>query len=206
MSRSKSSRRWLKEHFDDPFVRKAHEQGLRSRSAFKLVEIQRKDRLIRPGMTVVDLGAAPGGWSEAAREWVGPSGRVIALDILEMPPIEGVDFLQGDFTEDEPLAALEAMLAGQSVQVVLSDMAPNISGIASSDQARAMYLVELALAFARDHLEPGGAMLVKVFQGEGFDDFLAECRAAFQKVVVRKPDASRARSREVYLLCRGFKG
>ena len=203
MARSKSSKRWLKEHFDDPYVKQAQQSGLRSRSAFKLVELDEKDGLLRPGLTVVDLGAAPGGWSQVAVERVGEHGRVIALDILPMEPLPGVTVLEGDFTEDAPLRALEAALDGNSVDLVMSDMAPNISGVAVADQARAMYLAELALAFAREHLSPGGDFVVKVFQGEGFDDYLRELRAAFDTVQVRKPKASRPRSREVYLVGRG---
>ena len=203
MARSKSSKRWLKEHFDDPYVKQAQQSGLRSRSAFKLIELDDKDGLLRPGLTVVDLGAAPGGWSQVAVERVGEHGRVIALDILPMEPLTGVTVLEGDFTEDAPLQALEAALDGNSVDLVMSDMAPNISGVAVADQARAMYLAELALAFAQEHLAPGGDFVVKVFQGEGFDDYLRELRAAFDTVQVRKPKASRPRSREVYLVGRG---
>lgn len=203
MARSKSSKRWLKEHFDDPYVKQAQQSGLRSRSAFKLVELDDKDGLLRPGLTVVDLGAAPGGWSQVAVERVGERGRVIALDILPMDPLPGVTVLEGDFTEDGPLRELEAALDGNSVDLVMSDMAPNISGVAVADQARAMYLAELALAFAQEHLAPGGDFVVKVFQGEGFDDYLRDVRASFDTVQVRKPKASRPRSREVYLVGRG---
>ena len=203
MAKSKSSKRWLAEHFDDPFVRMAQQQGLRSRSAFKLLEIQEKYGLIEEGMTVVDLGAAPGGWCQVAAPLVGDRGRVIGLDVLSMEPVPGVEFIQGDFTEDEPLAELERMLNGAQVDLVLSDMAPNMSGMAAIDQARAMYLAELALDFVRGHLRPGGDFLIKLFQGEDFDRFVREVRALFEKVVVRKPKASRARSREVYLLARG---
>jgi 23S rRNA (uridine2552-2'-O)-methyltransferase len=202
MARSKSSRRWLDEHFDDPYVKRAQEQGLRSRSAFKLIELDDKYRLLTPGALVVDLGAAPGGWSEVVIPRVGETGRVIALDILPMEPIAGVDFIEGDFTEAEALEALEAALGGRKADLVLSDMAPNMSGVAVTDQARAMYLAELALEFATENLKPGGDLLVKVFQGEGFDAFVQQCRTAFGKVKVRKPDASRPRSREVYLLAR----
>ena len=203
MARSKSSKRWLKEHFDDPYVKQAQQSGLRSRSAYKLIELDQKDTLLRPGMTVVDLGAAPGGWSQVAAQKVGERGRVIALDILPMEPLDGVTVLEGDFTEDGPLEALESALDGNSVDLVMSDMAPNISGVAVADQARAMYLAELALAFAQAHLRSGGDFLVKVFQGEGFDGFLQAVRAEFATVQVRKPKASRPRSREVYLLGRG---
>lgn len=205
MARSKSSRRWLTEHFDDPYVKQAQQQGLRSRAAFKLLELQEKYHLIRPGMTVIDLGAAPGGWSQVARPLVGPDGRIIALDILAMDPLDGVEFIHGDFTEDEPLRRLESILGETGVDLVLSDMAPNMSGMAVTDQAKAMYLAELALAFVQSHLQPGGDFLVKVFHGQGFDAFVGAVRPLFAKVAVRKPDASRSRSREVYLLARGLK-
>jgi len=205
MAKSKSSRRWLSEHFDDTYVKMAQQQGLRSRSAFKLVELQEKYQLIKPGMTVVDLGAAPGGWCQVAQPLVGKSGRVLALDILEMEPVAGVDFIQGDFTEDEPLQQLEAALAGHKVDLVLSDMAPNMSGMAAIDQAKAMYLAELALEFCKEHLKPGGDYVVKLFQGTDFDGYVLEVRSLFEKVQVRKPKASRPRSREVYLLARGRK-
>jgi 23S rRNA (uridine2552-2'-O)-methyltransferase len=203
MARSKSSKRWLAEHFDDVYVKQAQQRGLRSRSAFKLLELHEKYRLIREGMCVVDLGAAPGGWCQIAREAVGRPGRVIALDLLPMEPLPGVEFIEGDFTEDEALQALEDVLSGQAVDLVLSDMAPNMSGMATTDQAKAMYLAELALEFVRIHLKPGGDFLVKLFQGEGFDEYVREVRPLFDKVQVRKPKASRPRSREVYLLARG---
>jgi 23S rRNA (uridine2552-2'-O)-methyltransferase len=203
MAKSKSSKRWLAEHFDDQYVRMAQQQGLRSRSAFKLLEIQEKYGLIQPGMTVVDLGAAPGGWCQVAQPLVGDRGRVIGLDLLDMEQLPGIEFIQGDFTEDEPLAELERALEGQKVDLVLSDMAPNMSGMAAIDQAKAMYLAELALEFAREHLRPGGDFLIKLFQGTDFDAFVREVRTLFEKVLVRKPKASRPRSREVYLLARG---
>jgi 23S rRNA (uridine2552-2'-O)-methyltransferase len=203
MARSKSSGRWLAEHFDDPYVKQAQQQGWRSRAAFKLIELQEKFALIRPGMTVVDLGAAPGGWCQVAGPLVGSRGRVIALDILPMAPVPGVEFIHGDFTEDEPLQALVRMLEGNEADLVLSDMAPNISGMATVDQARSMYLAELALEFARAHLKPGGDLVVKLFQGADFDGFVREVRSLFGKVQVIKPKASRARSNEVYLLARG---
>ena len=203
MARSKSSKQWLAEHFDDHYVRLAQQQGWRSRAAFKLLELQDKYGLIEEGMVVVDLGAAPGGWCQVALRLVGDRGRVIALDILPMEPLPGVTFIQGDFTEDEPLQRLESELGGRDVDLVLSDMAPNMSGVAATDQARAMYLAELALAFVRDHLKPGGTFVVKLFQGTDFDGFVREVRALFDKVQVRKPKASRPRSREVYLLARG---
>jgi 23S rRNA (uridine2552-2'-O)-methyltransferase len=202
MARSKSSRRWLTEHFDDPYVKQAQQQGLRSRAAFKLLELQEKYQLIRPGMTVIDLGAAPGGWCQVARPLVGPGGRVIALDILAMEPLDGVEFIHGDFTEDEPLQRLENVLGGTGADLVLSDMAPNISGMATVDQAKAMYLAELALEFARSHLNPGGDLVVKLFQGSDFDSYVREVRSLFARVQVIKPRASRPRSKEVYLLAR----
>lgn len=203
MARSKSSRRWLAEHFDDPYVKLAQKKGFRSRSAFKLLELQDKYRLIRPGMMVVDLGSAPGGWCQVAQSLLGATGSLIAMDILPMEPLDGVQFIQGDFTEDEPLQALEDVLQGKKrVDLVLSDMAPNMSGMAATDQAKAMYLAELALEFVRAQLKPGGVFLVKLFQGEGFDGFVREVRFLFGKVQVRKPKASRPRSREVYLLAR----
>jgi len=205
MARSKSSRRWLAEHFDDAYVKRAQQEGWRGRAAFKLLEIDAKDRLLRPGARVVDLGAAPGAWSQVAARAVGAAGCVFALDLLPMEPLDGVTVLHGDFTEDEPLRALETALGGQPVDLVLSDMAPNMSGVSAVDQPRSMYLAELALAFANQWLKPGGDFLVKVFQGEGFDAFLADCRAAFEKVQIRKPRASRPRSREVYVLGRGRK-
>jgi len=205
MSRSKSSRRWLAEHFEDEYVRKAQRQGWRGRAAFKLIELDEKYALLDKGMRVVDLGAAPGSWSQVAAEKVGARGRVIALDILDMQPVDGVEFIRGDFTEDGVLEALEGLLGGSPVDLVLSDMAPNISGVAAVDQPRAMYLAELALSFAERWLRPGGDFLCKVFQGEGFDSFLEQCRSVFDKVVVRKPKASRPRSREVYVLGRGRK-
>lgn len=204
MARSKSSKRWLAEHFDDPYVKQAQQQGLRSRSAFKLMELQGKYGLIRPGSVVVDLGAAPGGWSQTAAGLTGSAGRVLALDILAMEPIEGVEFIQGDFTEPEPLEQLQGALAGAKADLVLSDMAPNMSGMTAIDQAKAMYLAELALEFAREHLQPGGDFVVKLFQGADFDEYVRQARTLFSKVQVKKPKASRPRSREVYLLARGF--
>lgn len=202
---SASSKRWLKEHFDDQYVQKAQKQGWRSRAVFKLEEIQQKDKLVRPGMTVVDLGAAPGGWSQYAVQKVGDNGQVIACDILPMDPLPGVDFLQGDFREDAVLDALLSRIGGKNVDIVLSDMAPNMSGNDAVDQAGAMYLVELALDMCRHVLKPNGSFAVKVFQGEGFDQFFKEVKEAFSVVKTRKPDSSRARSREVYLVATGFK-
>mgnify|MGYP003677598441 FL=1 len=205
MARSKSSTNWLKEHFDDPYVKKAQQKGYRSRATFKLEEIDQKDKLIRNGMSVVDLGSAPGGWSDYALHRVGDKGKVIALDILPMTPLTGVHFIEGDFREDHVLEQLNEVLAGQSIDLVFSDMAPNMTGVGAIDQPGSMYLVELALDFAINNLSKQGDFLVKVFQGEGFDEFLKSMRAHFNKVITRKPDASRARSREVYLLGRGLK-
>jgi 23S rRNA (uridine2552-2'-O)-methyltransferase len=202
-TRSKSSQRWLKEHFSDPYVKKAQAEGLRSRAAYKLEELVDRDRLLKPGMTVVDLGAAPGGWSQWVRKALGDSGRVIALDILEMPSLAGVEFLHGDFREDAVLSALEATLAGAAVDLVLSDMAPNKSGMDAVDQPRLIYLAELAMDFADNHLRPGGTFLIKLFQGAGFDDYLRELRRRYAKVSIRKPAASRKRSPEVYALAQG---
>jgi len=202
-SRSKSSQRWLHEHFSDPYVKKAQAEGLRSRAAYKLEELVERDRLLKPGMVVVDLGAAPGGWSQWVRQALGDSGRVIALDILEMPSLAGVEFLHGDFREDEVLSRLEATLGGQAVDLVLSDMAPNKSGMDAVDQPRVMHLAELAMEFADGHLKPGGAFLIKLFQGTGFDDYLRELRRRYAKVAIRKPAASRKRSPEVYALAQG---
>jgi 23S rRNA (uridine2552-2'-O)-methyltransferase len=202
-TRSKSSQRWLKEHFSDPYVKKAQAEGLRSRAAYKLEELVERDRLLRPGMVVVDLGAAPGGWSQWVRQALGDSGRVIALDILEMPGLAGVEFLHGDFREDAVLSALEAALDGKKVDLVLSDMAPNKSGVDAVDLPRAMHLAELAMDFADHHLRTGGALLIKLFQGVGFDDYVRELRRHYAKVAIRKPAASRKRSPEVYALAQG---
>ncbi|MDR2013872.1 MAG: 23S rRNA (uridine(2552)-2'-O)-methyltransferase RlmE [Rhodanobacter sp.] len=203
MARSKSSSRWLREHFDDPYVKRAQAEGWRSRAVFKLEELIERDRLLKPGMVIVDLGAAPGGWSQVARERLGEQGRVIALDILPMQGIGGVEFILGDFREDAVLARLEATLAGAVVDLVLSDMAPNLSGMAAVDRPRSMHLVELAEEFAAAHLRPGGSFLTKVFQGEGFDDLVKRLRAGYERVSIRKPKASRARSPEVYALAVG---
>ncbi|CUS48732.1 MAG: 23S rRNA (uridine2552-2'-O)-methyltransferase RrmJ [Idiomarinaceae bacterium HL-53] len=203
--RSASSRRWLKEHFDDPYVQKAQKQGFRSRAVFKLEEIQAKDKLLKPNQIVVDLGAAPGGWSQYVAQLQDGRGEVIACDILDMDPLPGVEFLQGDFREEIVLQALLNRIGGKNVDVVLSDMAPNMSGTEAVDIPRAMYLVELALEMCHEVLKPGGSFAVKVFQGEGFDEFLKAVRAAFKQVKVRKPDSSRPRSREVYLVATGYK-
>ncbi|WP_299018865.1 23S rRNA (uridine(2552)-2'-O)-methyltransferase RlmE [uncultured Photobacterium sp.] len=202
---SGSSGRWLKEHFDDKYVLEAQKKGYRSRAIFKIEEIQNKDKLLKPGMTVVDLGAAPGGWSQYAAEVVGDSGQVIACDILPMDSLPGVSFLQGDFREEAVLDALLERIQPDMVDVVLSDMAPNMSGNLASDQPRAMYLVELALDMCRQVLAPNGSFAVKVFQGEGFDQYLAEVRSMFKAVKIRKPDSSRDRSREVYIVATGYK-
>ncbi|MCG9065258.1 RlmE family RNA methyltransferase [Laribacter hongkongensis] len=205
MARSKTSAAWLNEHVHDHWVHMAQKEGYRSRAAYKLLEIHDKDKLLRPGMTVADLGSAPGSWSQVAAGIVGDSGRVFALDLLEMAAIPGVDFIQGDFREDAVLDQFETLLAGRPLDLVISDMAPNLSGMASIDQARAAYLCELALDFARNHLKPGGAFLVKVFQGSEFNDYLAAMRSGFTQVLSRKPKASRDRSAEIYLLGKGLR-
>ena len=206
MAKHRKSRQWLAEHHGDPYVKRAREASYRSRAAYKLLEIDRKDRLLRPGMTVVDLGAAPGGWSQIAALSVGEKGRVIALDMLPMSPLEGVEFIQGDFREQDVLERLLNALGGQAVDLVISDMAPNISGMKAIDQPRSMYLVELAVELAGSVTREGGALLVKVFQGAGFQELMRSLRLKYNKVQVRKPEASRARSRETYLLARGFRG
>lgn len=205
MARTKSSARWLKEHFTDIYVKQAQEAGYRSRAVYKLLEIDERDRILRPGMTVVDLGAAPGGWSQVAGKVTGSKGRIIALDILTMEPLPGVSFIQGDFTEQPALDALLEAMHGKRAGLVMSDMAPNISGLRSVDQPRAMYLAELALEFARKVLAPGGDLLMKVFQGEGSDALRKDLLRSFKQVLVRKPASSRARSREVYLLARNYR-
>lgn len=206
MARSKSSSRWLDEHVNDPFVKQAQVDGYRSRASYKLLEINKKDRLIQPNMVVMDLGSAPGGWSQVAVNLVGHKGRVLASDILPMDAIAGVEFVQGDFTEDSVFESIMETLGESRVDVIISDMAPNISGVTVSDQASSMYLVELALDMASQVLKPKGSFVAKVFQGEGYDEYLKAARAVFDKVVVRKPDSSRARSREVYIVGKGFKG
>lgn len=202
--RTPSSKRWLAEHEADHYVHEARRLGYRSRAVFKLKEINERDRLLKPGMTVVDLGAAPGGWSQLARPLLGPKGRLVALDILPMEPVPQVEFICGDFREDSVLQQLEGLAAEQSVDLVLSDMAPNISGIEAADQAAGVYLCELALDFARKRLKPGGSLVVKVFQGDGFEAYLKELRGHFGTVHIRKPKASRPRSREVYLVARNY--
>ncbi len=201
-----SSKAWLKEHRDDHYVKLAQKEGYRSRACYKLLEIQQKDRLIKPGMTVVDLGSAPGGWSQVAVGLVGHKGRVVASDILPMDNLAGVEFIEGDFTEESVLEQILAVLGDSKADLVISDMAPNMSGMAAVDQPRSMYLVELALDLSRRILKPEGAFLAKVFQGEGFDELIRTMRGQFREVKSRKPSASRPRSREVYQLGKGFKG
>ena len=203
MKPSRTSKQWMREHVNDPFVQLAQKEGYRSRAAYKLLEIDDKDHLLKPGTVVVDLGATPGGWSQVAAARVGRSGKVIALDLLPLNPLAGVDFIQGDFREEAVLKQLEGFLQGKPVGLVSSDMAPNICGVASADQARALHLAELAMEFALEHLKPDGSFLVKVFQGEGFEDFLKLMRSRFARVVTRKPKASRDRSSELYLLGSG---
>ncbi|HEX7417723.1 MAG TPA: 23S rRNA (uridine(2552)-2'-O)-methyltransferase RlmE [Steroidobacteraceae bacterium] len=203
--RSKSSERWLKEHFSDPFVKRAQSEGWRSRAVFKLEEIDRREKLLRPGMLVLDLGAAPGAWSQYARRQVGRAGQVVASDILELEPIAGVEFVQGDFRDDQVLQQISALLPQHSVDVLLADMAPNLSGLGAIDQPRALYLGELALDLASSVLKPGGTALIKTFQGSGFQEFVASARRNFGKVKFAKPQASRARSPELYLLAKQFR-
>ena len=206
MAKSKSSKGWLKEHFDDEYVRRSQQDGYRSRAIYKLIEIDKKDRLIKPGMTIIDLGAAPGGWSEYCVKKLSKNGTVVALDILPMEPIEDVTIIQGDFREDAVFEKLMAVMNNERADLVISDMAPNISGMESVDMPRAYHLCELALDLARQVLKPGGGLLVKLFQGEGFEAYNKELKASFSKVVMRKPKASRARSREIYALATGFLG
>jgi 23S rRNA (uridine2552-2'-O)-methyltransferase len=206
MARSKSSKGWLQEHFDDQYVKQAQKLGYRSRACFKLLEIQEKDRLIKPGNLVIDLGSAPGGWSQVAAELVGHKGRVIASDILPMDSLAGVEFIKGDFTETWVFEQLLGLIDNDCVDLVISDMAPNLSGVKDVDQPQAMYLVELALDMAKQVLKPGGALVAKVFQGEGFDEYYKDVRLVFTRVVTRKPDSSRSRSREVYMVATGYKG
>ena len=206
MPRTKSSQRWLARNAKDKYVKRARQEGARSRAIYKIEEIDRRDRLLRPGMTVVDLGAAPGGWSQYVKSRVGASGRVLALDILPMEPVVGVEFIEGDFTEPPVLDLLVQRLQGKPVDLVISDMAPNMTGVASVDQARSMNLAELALEFSDKSLKPGGSLLIKTFQGAGFNEFYAQLRRRFEKLATRKPSASRAESKEIYLLGRGFRG
>ncbi|MBL6906333.1 MAG: 23S rRNA (uridine(2552)-2'-O)-methyltransferase RlmE [Pseudomonadales bacterium] len=206
MARSKTSKQWLKEHFDDVYVRRAQEEGYRSRASFKLLEIQEQDRLIKRGMTVVDLGAAPGGWSQVAANLVGDKGQVIASDILPIDSLPDVEFLQGDFTEQAVLDSIIKLLKDERADLVISDMAPNMSGMRDIDIPQVMYLAELALDLARTVLKPEGSFLVKVFHGEGYEELQKQLKSSFTSLKVRKPKASRARSSEIYLLASGFRG
>jgi 23S rRNA (uridine2552-2'-O)-methyltransferase len=205
LKKSTSSKQWLRRHVNDPYVQRSKKEGYRSRSAYKLTEIDERDKVLRPGMLVVDLGAAPGGWSQVAAKRVGVKGTVVAIDLLPMDPISGVSVLQADFASEEGLAAVERCIHGRKADVILSDMAPNMSGIAVSDQARSMELAEIARDFAALHLQAEGVFMVKVFQGAGYDEYLRSLRKAFQKVVVRKPASSRGESAEQYLVARGLK-
>ena len=205
MSRSKSSHNWLREHHDDAYVLQARREGYRSRAVYKLIEIQQKDHILKPGQFVLDLGAAPGGWSEYVAQFAASKGRLIAVDLLPMEPIAGVEFIQGDFTEATILNKILELVAQQTLDLVLSDMAPNISGMETVDQPRSMYLAELAFELARDCLNEDGSFVVKLFQGEGFEELTSAFRLAFKSVKYRKPKASRARSREIYAVCCGLK-
>lgn len=206
MARSKSSGQWLQEHVNDPYVKQAQRDGYRSRSSYKLIQLHERDKLIRPGMLIVDLGSAPGGWSQVAAKLSGQKGRVVATDILAMDALENVEFIQGDFTEEAVLQQILQALSGHKPDLVICDIAPNISGVDSADQASSMYLVELALDFVRQALKVQGDFVVKVFQGAGSDAYLKDVRSSFEKMSIRKPAASRARSREVYVVAKGFKG
>lgn len=206
MTRSKTSKKWMDEHVNDPYVKKAQMDGYRSRASYKLIEINEKDKLYGPGSVVMDLGSAPGGWSQIVAPVVGEKGRVIASDILHMDAIMGVTFIQGDFTEESVYEEILESLGGSQVDSVISDMAPNLSGVKSTDQYTSMYLVELALDMARNVLKPGGSFCAKVFQGVGYEEYVKDVQSSFSKVIVRKPAASRPRSREVYLVGKGFKG
>ncbi len=206
MARSKTSKKWLDEHVNDPYVKRAQIDGYRSRASYKLIEINEKDKIIRPGMIAMDLGSAPGGWSQIMAPWVGDKGRTIASDILPMDSLADVTFIQGDFTEESVFDEIMASINGEPVDVVVSDMAPNLSGVNATDQYSSMYLVELALDMARQVLKPGGSFCAKVFQGVGYEEYLKDVRSSFDKVLIRKPDASRPRSREVYIVGKGFKG
>ena len=206
MARTKSSSRWLQRHVNDPYVKQAQKDGYRSRSAYKLVELNEKDRLIKPGMRVMDLGSAPGGWSQVLSRLIGPKGRVLATDILPMDPIQNVDFIQGDFTDEEIVEKLLGWLGGGKFDLIVSDIAPNLTGIDSADQASSMYFLELALDTVRQTLKPGATFVAKMFQGSGSDQYVKELRTHFEKVLIHKPAASRKESREVYLVAKGFKG
>lgn len=205
MSRSKQSNAWLKEHFEDPYVLKAQKEGYRSRAVYKLIELQEKDRLVSPGMNIVDLGAAPGGWAQLLTKWTGAKGKVFALDILDMESLPSVTFLKGDFTELSVQQAFGELIKNIQIDLVVSDMAPNMSGLNVVDQPKSMYLAEIALEFASLFLKPGGVFVVKVFQGSGFDKFLQTLKQRFDKVLARKPKASRARSREIYIVAKGLR-
>lgn len=206
MPRTKSSNEWLRRHVNDPFVKQAQIDGYRSRSAYKLIELNEKDRLIKPNMRILDLGSAPGGWSQVAGRLVGRRGRVLATDILPMDPVPNVDFIQGDFTEDKVVEELLAWLGDGKFDLIVSDIAPNLSGIDSADQAGSMYLLELALDTVRKTLAPGATFVAKMFQGSGSDEYMKELRKSFEKVLIRKPAASRKESREVYIVAKGFRG
>jgi 23S rRNA (uridine2552-2'-O)-methyltransferase len=206
MPRSKSSNEWLRRHVNDPFVKQAQIDGYRSRSAYKLIELNEKDRLIKPGMRVMDLGSAPGGWSQVAGKLVGKKGRVLATDILPMDPVMNTDFIQGDFTDEKIVGQLIEWLGGEKFDLIISDIAPNITGIDSADQAGSMYFLELALDTVKQTLKKGANFAAKMFQGSGSDEYVKELRRSFEKVVIRKPEASRAKSREVYIVAKGFKG
>lgn len=205
MARSKTSADWLREHVDDIWVQKAQQDGYRTRASYKLIELDEKDQLIKPGAVILDLGAAPGGWSQVVGRKLNGNGVVIASDILPMDPIADVEFIQGDFTEQAVFDEIMALVGGRPVDLVISDMAPNMSGVASIDQPGSMYLVELALDMARQVLKPNGSFVAKVFQGDGFDDYVKDVRTSFSKVMIRKPKASRPRSREVYVVGKGFR-
>lgn len=205
MARSKSSNAWLQEHFDDQYVKQSREDGYRSRAVYKLIEIQQKDQLIKPNMQVIDLGAAPGGWSQYAAKLVSKNGRVVASDILDIDPLPFVEFVKGDFTEQNVLDEILSLLGDDNkLDVVISDMAPNMSGVETIDQPRSVYLCELALEMARETLKPGGSMVVKLFQGQGSDEYLREVKSSFKQVKIRKPKASRPRSKEVYVIAKQF--
>ena len=206
MPRTKSSSEWLRRHVNDPFVKQAQKDGYRSRSAYKLIELNEKDRLIKPNMRILDLGSAPGGWSQVAGRLVGRRGRVLATDILPMDPVANVDFIQGDFTDEKVVEQLLGWLDGGRFDLIVSDIAPNLSGIDSADQGGSMYLLELALDTVRKTLKPGATFAAKMFQGSGSDDYVKELRKSFEKVLIRKPAASRKESREVYIVAKGFKG
>ncbi|MCP5327090.1 MAG: RlmE family RNA methyltransferase [Sinobacteraceae bacterium] len=206
MARSKSSGRWLQRHLNDPYVKQAQREGYRSRSAYKLIELDQRDRLIRPGMRVMDLGSTPGGWSQVLSRRLGDRGKVLATDILPMEPVAKVDFIQGDFTDEAIVGQIHDWLGGAKFDLIVSDIAPNITGIASADQASSIYFLELALDTVRETLKPGATFVAKMFQGAGSDDWIKDLRGSFQKVSIRKPAASRPESREVYVVAKGFKG